>query len=248
MSHSCRSGSGDAKGLGLRIMPFLMLCSLLACRSSSAGDVVDKVPLTQRCVVPGAPKVLSDALCAGNASALQRALDSLKERDEAPNFIDVIPIVDRVWLGDRSLGKSLPWEALSRTDVRATIVRNLASQVPLGRSKLSLKDLQSFAVNLSRKDTPLGASEGINLIGFTHAPGQVEFLQRVIAAPTDPSQRDVAISALGMVCEEEAKGALSQMLKRSTEGSEQQKAIKDAIRMRATVSERTCGLASGVVK
>jgi len=103
---------------------------------------------------------------------------SIQDKDESPNLFDVIPVIERIWLRDRSLGRELPWTALSNTDVRATIVRNLAQQVRLGRSKLPLKDFQSFAVKLSREDVPLGASEGINLIGFTHAPGQVGFCKR----------------------------------------------------------------------
>ncbi len=47
--------------------------------------------------------------------------------------------------------------------------------------------------------------QGINLIGFTHAPGRVDFLQKSPASPAEPSQRPVAIAALGMVCDDEAR-------------------------------------------
>jgi len=67
----------------------------------------------------------------------------------------------------------------------------------------------------------------------------------VLASPADPSQRPVAIWALGMVCDDEARGVLAQMLSESTAESADQKRIKDAIQLRTTLSERTCGLARG---
>ncbi len=58
----------------------------------------------------------------------------------------------------------------------------------------------------------------MKLIGLTHAPGQVDFLRTVVTSASEPSQRPVAIEALGMVCDDEARGLLAKMLKDSTLG------------------------------
>ena len=115
----------------------------------------------------------------------------------------------------------------------------------LGRSKISLQDFQAFAVKLSREDASQGASEGINLIGFTHAPGQVPFLKKVLASTAEPGLRSVTIGALGMVCEEEAGGTLSVMLSETAPENPESKWIRDALQRRTTLSERTCRLARG---
>lgn len=238
-----------AKQLAHLPLALLLLWGVIAscCSEALASSATNMANPAEpgRCNVPGAPTVLAEALCSGRSEQLQGALDSLKDTDDPPTFLDVIPMLDRVWLGDRSLGPGLPWADLTGQYVRATIVQNLAEQVRLGRSKIPLKQMQEFAVQLSRKDAPLGASEGVVLIGFTHAPDQVEFLKQVLVSSTQPGLRSAIIHTLGMLCDQEAGTLLVSLQSKSGTNVQERKWIADSLHWRSTLSERTCRMALG---
>jgi hypothetical protein len=105
--------------------------------------------------------------------------------------------------------------------------------------------MQEFAVQLSRKDAPLGASEGVVLIGFTHAPDQVEFLKQVLASSTQPGLRSAIIHTLGMLCDQEAGALLVSLQSESGTNVQERKWIADSLHWRSTLSERTCRMAFG---
>ncbi len=193
--------------------------------------------------MPEAPAILALALCSGGSEQLQSALDALKGATESPTFLEVIPILDHVWHGDLSLGVQLPWQALQGEDVRATLVYSLAQQVPLGRSRIPLKQMQALAIKLSRRDAPLGATQGITLLGLTHTPGQVEFLKALFASSTQLGYRVAVIRTLGGVCDPEAGAFLAELQRDPDMSSEERPWTTLAIQSRTTLSERTCRLA-----
>src|SRR5262249_5945438 len=73
---------------------FLLLWGVIACCCSEAlanSETSTANPAEPgRCSVPGAPTVLAEALCSGRSEQLQGALDSLKDADNPPTFLDVI--------------------------------------------------------------------------------------------------------------------------------------------------------------
>lgn len=222
-------------------LPMLLMLALVACAQA------EPVPPggSASCVVSDAPQVLNDAVCAASADRLQGALSKLKDTDESPNFVDVIPVLERLWSRDRTMGQGLPWEKLEDLNFRAVLARHMAQQVRVGRSRLPLRDMQELAIKLSRRDLADGGYEGILLIGLTHTPGQVGFLREVLTASSDPGQRTAAISSLGMVCDAEAAAALTALQTSPKTSEREKKSISQAEISRSRLSERTCRLARG---
>jgi hypothetical protein len=105
--------------------------------------------------------------------------------------------------------------------------------------------MQEFAVQLSRKDASLGASEGVVLIGFTHAPDQVEFLKEALDSSIQPGLRSAIIHTLGMLCEHEAGTLLVSLQGESGTNVQERKWVADSLHWRSTLSERTCRMARG---
>jgi hypothetical protein len=224
----------------LSLFAVLAACDQSAPNEQASESSTPDVP----CVVKEAPEVLEDALCDGSRAALTRAILRLKEAETSPTFLEVLPILDRVWKRDSNLGSGLDRKKLDNIYFRGELAQNLAPQVILKRSSVPLRELQEHAIRLSRVDAQGAGSLGIYLLGSTHTPGQVDFLRGVTESSREPTQRMAAIGALGGLCEPEAGLVLEQMRVDPIRNEAERKQIAYAIDERRRLSKRICELAS----
>lgn len=216
--------------------------SLTACNGSQPAHAASKEASAQ-CEAPEVSPVLRDALCKGDAPEIREALFRVDSKPGEASRDRLLAVLKRLWAGDKSYGKGLPWSALESVQSRAVFADYLAQGVRNAEIEASLTDMQRFAIDMVQgAQRDVDQLEGLRLLGVTDAQDQVPLLRNIALSTEGPAlRRRYAIEALGFICAVEATTTLREVGQMAGERNpEVTKAVEKAEQTRARLSSSWC--------
>ncbi|MEZ5458445.1 MAG: hypothetical protein R3E65_03630 [Steroidobacteraceae bacterium] len=177
------------------------------------------------CAVAGVHESIERALCAPEPGALFRAMRvarsavlppnqrmSVSERLQGEEAYDAqLQVLMRVFRGDRSVGRAIPWDIWNRDPFRVELAERLAQAARNGRATVDLREIQNFARTHfdAQRGTPNQAT--IHLLGYANITDRLDALRR-IAMEGDKALVPAVIVALASMCGESALRLLREIL------------------------------------
>lgn len=210
---------------------------------------------TQTCAVAGVHESLERALCVPEPGALFRAMRvarsavlpanqrmSVSERLQGEEAYDAqLRILMRVFRGDRSVGRAIPWDIWTRDPFRVELAERLAQTARNGRVSVNLGEVQVFA--RTHFDTQRGkpTRESIRLLGYANITDRLDALRR-IAMEGDAAIVHEVIRALTSMCGESALRLLRETLELPRIASAYPpNRVEEALSFRASNTRSWCG-------
>lgn len=199
--------------------------------------------VSAQCEAPEVTPALRDALCKGDAPEIREALFRVDSKPGEASRDRLLAVLKRLWAGDKSYGKGLPWSVLESVQSRAVFADYLAQGVRNAEIEAPLADMQRFAVEMVQgAQRDVDQLEGLRLLGVTDAQDQVPLLRSIALSTEGPAlRRRYAIEALGFICAAEAVTTLREVGQTAGERDlEVTKAVEKAEQTRARLSSSWC--------
>ena len=199
--------------IGLLLLTTIFLVSVTgfsATSSLAAGPSLDRA-----CTIPAAPANLERLLCAESfePTRIQIEFNRLRNSRDANERSLAADLLVGIWRKDRRF-KGMPWHQFEYATTRANVAQELAPIVRAGDPRVSLKELQDFAMKFSRSDGRPPNSQGIELLGDTGAGDQEQFFRGVLEnAKMTENLKLVAIVAMGKMCDDGTERLLHALVK-----------------------------------
>lgn len=190
---------------------------------------------------------MQDALCKGDATDIREALFRSNEKPGNTSRDRFSRVVKRLWMGDKSYGKGLPWPALETVQSRAVFADYLAQGVRNREIEAPLPHMQRFAVEMFQSaQSDSDQLEALHLLGITGAQDQVPLLRSIaLSNEGPPLRRRYAIEALGYICASEAAIALREVSELpDVHGGDAAKAVAEAQLSRERLKSSWCRLST----
>ena len=174
-------------------MFFALIQFILSVIGFGAQAGVPETRSNQACAVAGVHESIERALCAPEPGALFRAMRvarsavlppnqrmSVSERLQGEEAYDAqLQVLMRVFRGDRSVGRAIPWDVWNRDSFRVELAGQLAQEARNGRATVDLREIQNFArVHFdAQRGTP--TRESIRLLGYANIRDRLDALRRI---------------------------------------------------------------------